>query len=674
MKRLTLLFTMLLCIPVVSYAQLSRSGKTVVQARMNYFVDADKLVEIIIAGNEASPILQLGDKTIGLQLHAGDNTTRIYSFPVSNLVAGDNKGIVSLGEENYGVNFTLLPQKDNGVRIDYLTGMIHTDELPFVPCGFYCYSPVQPTLAEEEVVRGINLMSPYQNIGQQARKERIAYLDRCAALGMKVNYNLLSIAGGGGGAKSASSDLRKKRELLREEIRIIKDHPALLSWYVADEPEGQGISVETLEEVYQIVREEDPYHPVSLVIMSAKAAVEYAHTCDIIMLDHYPVPNSPAHEVIDYTQKMFDILQYQKAIWYVPQTFGGAEWWAREPTAAEIRMMTWGTALEGARGFQGFIRHGLNGFPKNQYMWETYTKTCRELQELTPFFDRGSINKPTIISSGDLIAREYTLGQQSVVVIVNKKASITDYKLILKDAFTGNIHNLTDNSKKQCFNGTLDGVLSAYGVEVLKIYKDKEEEAAFLGNNQVCNTDNLIQDPSFEWEYSLSGNVPAACYGKVGKDKGATFAIDSRVAYHGMHSLRMINPAHGKGATVQFYPPPIQLGKTYVISVWAKAKPSPLNKNKKSGKLNFRMSMGGITTKEFTLTDQWERYEVSATYNATRSRWALNCSLELIGEGTAWFDLVEVVPDMDMLVERSENDPKASEVIMNNYIQEGKIH
>lgn len=61
-------------------------------------------------------------------------------------------------------------------------------------------------------------------------------------------------------------------QLLRDEIRALKDHPAILSWYVADEPEGQGISAETLEEIYDVIRAEDPYHPISLVIMSAARA------------------------------------------------------------------------------------------------------------------------------------------------------------------------------------------------------------------------------------------------------------------------------------------------------------------------------------------------------------------------------------------------------------------
>ena len=103
-------------------------------------------------------------------------------------------------------------------------------------------------------------MSPYQKILPETFDERKAYMDRCAQLGMKVHYNLLSVSGGGGvGSKIEGLSDEEKRERLLSEIKSFRDHPALLSWYIADEPNGNNISPEQLEEIYLIIKENDPW-------------------------------------------------------------------------------------------------------------------------------------------------------------------------------------------------------------------------------------------------------------------------------------------------------------------------------------------------------------------------------------------------------------------------------
>ncbi len=669
MKKRTLICALL---ALTTAGGVGAAPKIKVQPRMNYFTERDSVATVIITGDAQPGRAVLEDSDTPLTLTR--RSPMLYTLPLTALREGDNMLRIRVNDSTYRVRLTRLPYKDNGVQIDYLTGVLHTEGLPIVPSGFYCYSPVQPTIQEEEVVRGMNLLSPYQNIGGQPRKERIAYLDRAAQLGMKVNYNLLSIAGGGGGAKAAASDKAKKMELLRDEIRALKDHPAILSWYVADEPEGQGISAETLEEIYDIIRAEDPYHPITLVIMSAGPGRHYANSCDIIMADTYPVPNSPASDVIGTIRGLQNELQYEKSIWYVPQTFGGAEYWQREPTPAEIRMMTWGAALEGARGFQAFIRHGLNGFPKNQFMWETYAKTCREIQELTPFFERGTESQPRVVSQIGLVARTYTLGSQTVTVLLNPKQEPAVFKVVLPRPVNGKAYDLSDNSTREVVNGTIDGTLPPFGVQILKMFANADEEQAYLGNNRIVNKSNLLLDPSFEWQYSVSGNVPASVYGGVGKDRGASYAIDSRVAYHGGHSLRMTNPAAGKGSSVSFFPLPMVVGKSYIMTIWAKASEASLRNLKKGEKMTFRMNLGGIAAQDFELTDRWTKYEINTTYEqgVTDAR-SLTSSLQLLSPGTAWFDLVEVVPDMDFAVTPDPDDARSFRVTMNNHIPDGTI-
>jgi len=189
----------------------------------------------------------------------------------------------------------VLIYKSNEVKSDRLTGGLIVNRRPYFPFGFYCYSPVYPTLPEEEVVKGFNLISPYQRILPESFGERKAYMDRCAQLGMKVHYNLLSVSGGGG-VSSRIEGLTEvqKRERLIKEIVAFRDHPALLAWYISDEPTGNKVPPEFLAEIYKIVRENDPWHPVSIVFMAPfMSSVKYADALDIVMADPYPVPVSP---------------------------------------------------------------------------------------------------------------------------------------------------------------------------------------------------------------------------------------------------------------------------------------------------------------------------------------------------------------------------------------------
>ena len=106
----------------------------------------------------------------------------------------------------------ILSYKPNEVKTDRLTGGIIVNRRQFFPFGFYCYSPVSPTLPEEEVVKGFNMISPYQTILPETLSERKAYMDRCAELGMKVHYNLLSVSGGGGvGSKIEGLSAEEKK-------------------------------------------------------------------------------------------------------------------------------------------------------------------------------------------------------------------------------------------------------------------------------------------------------------------------------------------------------------------------------------------------------------------------------------------------------------------------------
>lgn len=173
MKK-TLFCTAFAVLAASAAAGATPATKTKVQPRMNYFTERDSVASVIITGSEAPGRAVLEGSDAPLELTRSGRLT--YTLPLATLRQGDNTLNVRVGDSTYAVRLTRLPYKDNGVQIDYLTGMLRTGGLPFVPSGFYCYSPVQPTLQEEEAVKGMNLIPLPEH--RPAAPQRTARLPR----------------------------------------------------------------------------------------------------------------------------------------------------------------------------------------------------------------------------------------------------------------------------------------------------------------------------------------------------------------------------------------------------------------------------------------------------------------------------------------------------------------
>ena len=218
LTRLRQVVPVLLVVPVSTGAQ---ETFDVLAARSFYTSEASG--QLILIGLADS----LYSDDVRAELHVGDELLATVSpvhgrrvtvsFPLARLPQGDSDiscRLLVAGRERARASAAVrrLPPKANAVKIDLISGGLIVDDLPFFPFGFYCYSPVQPTLAEEEIVRGFNMMSPYHSNEPEGLPERRAFMDRAAELGMKVHYQLLRVAGGGGVMGPDSSDARQKED------------------------------------------------------------------------------------------------------------------------------------------------------------------------------------------------------------------------------------------------------------------------------------------------------------------------------------------------------------------------------------------------------------------------------------------------------------------------------
>jgi hypothetical protein len=533
----------------------------------------------------------------------------------------------------------VLSYKSNEVKTDRLTGGLIVNSRIFLPFGFYCYSAVYPTLPEEETVKGFNMISPYQKILPETLKERKAYMDRCAQLGMKVHYNLLSVSEGGGvSSKIEGISESEKRERLISEIKTFMDHPALLAWYISDEPNGNKIPPEQLEEIYRTVKDTDPWHPVSVVFMAPfTASKKYADALDIVMADPYPVPNGSVSQVGDVSKLLIAEFEGIKPVWIVPQAFGGGEWWEREPTIQEMRTMTYQAIVNGARGIQYFVRHGLNSFPKSISTWNECGRMALEIAEITPWLLSDEKTLQVKTSSKNVLISSAVHDGQLLIIAVNKVNSPQKLDISISGSTFNSARVLFENRSVSIYSGIFSDYLTAFGSQVYIINTWPRKEAA------ITYKDNLTKDPGFE-DISSVG-VPASCYAWNEGDRGATYFLDTREHFEGNHSLRLVTPQENKGSRLRFFPINITKGRTYMLSIWAKT-----DSGNNNGDIPyFELGLGEYGRTRFYPGNEWHQFVTSVTIPAdTIPSPRANAILRMPGKGTAWFDMIQVFEAVDI--------------------------
>ena len=548
-----------------------------------------------------------------------------------------------------GTKLIILSYKANEVKTDRFTGGLIVNKRPFFPFGFYCYSPVSPSLPEEEIVKGFNMMSPYQKIHPGTLMERKTYMDRCAEIGMKVHYNLLSVSASTGPKADTISE-EVKRERLISEIKAFMNHPALLAWYISDEPNGFKIDPKILENIYETVKSMDPWHPVSIVFMAPfMASRKYSAAFDIVMADPYPVPTLPISMVSELARQLNSEFRGKQPQWMVVQAFGGGEWWEREPTLQELRSMTWQSVINGATGIQYFIRWGFNYFPKSTASWAECGRMSLEIAELTPWILSDEEPLPVASGSPDIIVTSKLYKGKLAVMAVNRKNEPRNSSISVRGLYSGKASVLFENRTLAFFGGMINDQIAPFGSQVYMIDLESPE------NNNTSNGNNLIKDPGFE--NIFSPGVPSACYSRPGGDRGATYFTDSREYFDGNHSLRLITPKEDATVGIRFFPCQVKAGSSYMISLWAKSDPEQrfnrvtfnddLRLTEKAPMPQYaEISFGEFGQARFQPTDKWKRFVTFITIPSdTTPVFRTNLILRMPGQGVGWFDEIRVIEE-----------------------------
>ncbi|KAK8003386.1 glycosyltransferase family 2 protein [Apiospora arundinis] len=289
---------------------------------------------------------------------------RMEGYPITLTATSRNSGSTfSVTTELF-----LLPEKSTGsvVKIDNLYGsLLYRNPatngvfLPVFPYGFYGdysgYLNKSASNIEKYVSQGYNVINVVNSFADDDMSATIKTMDR---LNLLFQYDMR------GSYKNLSS--------IAWQVPLVKDHPSLLTWYTADEPDGWQDPLDAPKQAYDLIASLDRYHPTALVLNCQNYHFkEYSSGADIIMEDAYPVGinatyakkwGTPCNEtfgdcgcdncegtLLDVPNRVDDFHNYQawlggtamrKPVWAVPQAFSIPEdYWSRDPTSDEAWAM-----------------------------------------------------------------------------------------------------------------------------------------------------------------------------------------------------------------------------------------------------------------------------------------------------------------------------------------------
>ncbi|KAG6334446.1 hypothetical protein ID866_4647 [Astraeus odoratus] len=364
------------------------------------------------------------------------------------------------------------PSSGSATKMDLRTGALLAkpatgtggDYEPVFPIGFYTQfdgyltanSSVNVSAIEELKDQGFTIIHPVPTFSNMTLFEQVA--DKMQEVGLYLMYDMRWTY-----MNSTS---------VTEQVNMLKDRPNLLLWYTGDEPDGTSDPLNATQIAYDLIYSLDGYHPVSLVLNCQDYYwADYTAGTDIVMQDVYMIgnnvtfsnqwgtvctpdygdcgcdncvsipagdtaavpPNStlppgtvPADSgigtyfnivdrVSSFTNRL-EVMGWQrtKAVWTVPQAFGGAEYWLRPPTGEE-----W--VVQSILG----INYGALGVvpwsdPSPSDIKASASAFAQSLPKITPFLfnPQASLSRSNYVMGGVDVAT-WSTGTQTLVLATN---------------------------------------------------------------------------------------------------------------------------------------------------------------------------------------------------------------------------------------------------------------
>jgi hypothetical protein len=274
-------------------------------------------------------------------------------------------------------------------------------------------------------------------------------------------------------------------DAFRRRIRMFKNHPALLAW---DEEEGMArgdLTPANFEKMIQILREEDPYHPImvgdsrdTIERMGDRSNFFPVKQMDMGMWWWYPFPlknlaagalqgdeGASAKELVLPT--FLVRRNTDKPLWVGVQSYRKNKD-APYQTAAEYRAQAYAAICAGAKGlmwYGGGVKGGLEGNPEAAH-WKDLQGIVKEISERADFWMEPGSEKvafePSDSAFSAMIKRH---GNRAILVAVNRSIRPVEITLHLP-MLHGTAEVIGEKRSARVENGVIQENFERLGVHV----------------------------------------------------------------------------------------------------------------------------------------------------------------------------------------------------------------
>ncbi|CAG8582156.1 37019_t:CDS:2, partial [Racocetra persica] len=281
------------------------------------------------------------------------------------------------------------------------------------------------------------------------------------------------------------------------QVNQFKNYSSLLTWYIADEPDGEKWTYSSaVFEAYDVIKKMDPYHPISLTLNCKYSSAFYADASDILGTDVYPVGvnmlscteysdvcgcddciGSATLDIPKRTRQYVKDLTLigRKSIvkWMALQAFYDQNsWWERAPTSQEFSVMWHISIIYGYKSLM-FWRFP---FFLDRPVIDQITDLSKEIKELSNyilFMPQLSSSHIVISPDNDIYVGVWISKSQKnfLLIVVNGNEKLSaNFKITINDLICfGLLHGIgriddEKNIKAFIKDGVFEGNLKKYGV------------------------------------------------------------------------------------------------------------------------------------------------------------------------------------------------------------------
>jgi hypothetical protein len=349
----------------------------------------------------------------------------------------------------------IVPKREHQVFIDEDLNT-RVDGKPFFPIAVYHIPAADFPRAR---AMGFNSVQAWGTSLPQAQEN----LDAAQAAGLKVILEGVTYAANEGNLAA-----------LDPALEAFASHPALLAWYLTDEPSGEE-RLAWCKRVYEHLAEQDPHHPVFMTSCSPGEFRRYAWVTDIFAVDPYPIPNSVVM-VSDWMQRAQEAVRGRKPVWLIPQlhnwsAYGGHPENGRGPTPQEERNMVYQGLVWGAKAiFYYPWDDGPTGLTHDPALMESVRGINRELEALGPALLRCDHEVTARNQAPDegLFAAVYRGAEGTYVVAVSVLQEVRALRVPAPGLTDGEVEVLFEGRRAQVANGAISDEFAPLAVHVYR--------------------------------------------------------------------------------------------------------------------------------------------------------------------------------------------------------------